>query len=184
MPTPNSNTCLLRLERVDDSGGALAISFGIEFEVGGDGVVLAGAGLQCFYREIFELITFWPWISRSQDTKEISRTFVYARVPQRHLSKEPRILRDELTAQSNPTIRSIWIGGQRGAKRIFPAFTRGGKRVAGGSLQLAQTPGSGAVAGGDAGFETAIRDGVLRRAVCAGVDWSGESDWSEGNEME
>ena len=45
MPAPNSHTCLLRLERVDDSSGALAISFGIELEVGGDGVVLARAGL-------------------------------------------------------------------------------------------------------------------------------------------
>ena len=70
MPTPNSNTCLLRLERVDDSGGALAISFGIEFEVGGDGVVLASAGLQCFYREIFGLITFWRWIYPDRNTQK------------------------------------------------------------------------------------------------------------------
>ena len=49
MSSPNSDTRLLRLERVNDSSGALAISFSIELEVGGDGVILAGAGLQCFY---------------------------------------------------------------------------------------------------------------------------------------
>ena len=45
MPTPNSDTCLLRLEGVDDCSGALAVSFGVKLEVGGDGVVLPGAGL-------------------------------------------------------------------------------------------------------------------------------------------